>query len=97
MNIFNGFECSGVNAELKFTAVKFPQIPVFICFPVASTKRCLTEFYQSSSDYPVELLELTIWIYEKGGVKNSDGRTLLGFGLYSAFFNYSYSKSRILS
>ena len=49
MNIFNGFECSGVNAELKFTAVKFPQIPVFICFPVASTKRCLTEFYQSSS------------------------------------------------
>ena len=28
-------------------------------------------------------------------VFNSDGRTLLGFGLYSAIFNYSYSKSWI--
>ena len=54
--IFNQFGCSRVTVELKLTAVEIPQIPVFICFPVAFTKRCLTEFYFFWSNYPVPYL-----------------------------------------
>ena len=65
MYIFNGFECSGVNAELKFTAVKIPQNSrVFICFPVvASTKRSM-----SDRILPVSKLDLRIENYNVGAL-----------------------------
>ena len=51
--------------------------------------------------YLLEVIVDTLWGGHAFGtgsfvsLPGSDGRSLLGFGLYSAFFNYSDSKSRI--